>query len=48
MEYFVTSIKEINSKRRAVYVDYEHVFAVYAGEVRQVGIYEQSYIRQDV
>lgn len=48
MEYFVTSIKEITSKRRAVYVDYEHVFALYAGELRKFGIKEQSYISEDV
>ena len=48
MEYFVTSIKEITSKRRAVYVDYEQVFALYAGELRKFGIKEQSYISEDV
>ena len=48
MEYFVTSIKEITSKRRAVYVDYEHVFALYAAELRKFGIKEQSYISEDV
>ena len=48
MEYFVTSIREITSKRKVIYIDGEPAFALYNGEIRKFALKEQSFISEEV
>ena len=47
-EKYVTSIQEVDSKRRRVYINYEPAFVLYIAEIRRLGIYADSYIQQEV
>lgn len=46
MEYVVTAVKELTTKRRLVHINYEPAFALYAGEIRKYKIAEQKVLGQ--
>ncbi len=48
MDYLVTDIKDITSKRRLVYINYEPAFGLYAGELIAYDINIDKVIPQDV
>ena len=48
MDYLVTDIKDITSKRRLVYINYEPAFGLYAGELITYNININEIIPQDV
>lgn len=48
MDYLVTDIKDITSKRRLVYINYEPAFGLYAGELIAYDITIDRVIPQDV
>lgn len=48
MEYLVTSIRELTSKRRLVYVNEERAFALYTGELRKYNIHQGECIPVEV
>lgn len=48
MEYLVTDVRELTSKRRLVYINEEKAFALYAGELRKYNIRISESIPDDV
>ena len=48
MDYLVTDIKDITSKRRLVYINYEPAFGLYAGELIAYDIRIDKVIPQNV
>lgn len=47
VEYIVTDIKELTSRRRLVCVNYESAFALYPGEIRRFNIKKDSAISEE-
>ena len=47
IEYIVTAIKDISSKRRLVYINYEPAFSLYHGEIRKFQIKEGRQLDSD-
>ena len=41
---YVTSIQEVDLKRRRIYVNYEPAFVLYISELRRFGIKKDAYI----
>lgn len=46
-EYFVTDIKELTSKRRLIYINYEPAFALYPTEIRRFHIKNETVISRE-
>lgn len=40
MEYLITSLKQVTSKRELVYINYEPAFALYSTEIRKFQLKE--------
>ena len=46
MEYLITDIKDLTSKKKLVYINYEPAFALYSGEVFRYNLKAESYISE--
>lgn len=46
MEYLITDIKDLTSKKKLVYINYEPAFALYSGEVFKYNLKAESYISE--
>lgn len=47
IEYDITDIKEINSKRRLIYINYEPAFALYPSEIRRFSIKKDTILSEN-
>lgn len=43
-EYYVTSISDVNGKRRRVFINYEPAFVLYTSEIRRLNIKKDTYM----
>lgn len=48
MEYLITDIKDLTSKKKLVYINYEPAFALYSGEVFRYNLKAESYISEQI
>ena len=48
MEYLVTDIKDLTSKKKLVYINYEPAFALYSGEVFRYNLKADAYISEQI
>lgn len=46
MEYLITDIKDLTSKKKLVYINYEPAFALYSGEVFRYNLKAELYISE--
>lgn len=48
MEYLISDIKDLTSKKKLVYINYEPAFALYSGEVFRYNLKADSYISEQI